>query len=55
LRGSIALAFAAVALCGCSTSYSRNQPPLVDMRGVDASRYNNDLGECTQKKIDAPF
>jgi hypothetical protein len=25
------------------------------MLGVDANKYNNDLGQCTQEKRDTPF
>jgi hypothetical protein len=48
------LGVAAVALSGCAGN-SRYIAPIVDMRGVDPIKYNNDLGECTQQKRDTPF
>jgi hypothetical protein len=48
------LGAAALALSGCAGS-SRYAAPIVDMRGVDPIKYNNDLGQCTQQKRDTVF
>lgn len=37
-------------LAGCAGStHSTLEPPTVDMRGVDAQRYADDLADCTAK------
>ncbi|MEH2542808.1 hypothetical protein [Bradyrhizobium sp. AZCC 1699] len=38
-------------LGGCAVQ-SAYEPPVVDMAGVDQNRYNQDLSECTRKKMD---
>jgi hypothetical protein len=45
----------ALALAGCTTGRAVNAPPIVDMRGVDQTKYNADVSECTQEKINTKF
>jgi outer membrane lipoprotein SlyB len=42
IRRGIAAALAAAALAGCAQTYE----PIVDMKGVDQARYQQDLAEC---------
>lgn len=48
------LTLCAVVLSGCAIE-SAYRAPEVDMRGVDAQKYAEDLADCTQKKRDAGF
>lgn len=41
--------FLGMLLSGCSASMSTREPPIVDMRGVDAQKYANDLHDCTEQ------
>jgi hypothetical protein len=41
------LVFLAVGLGGCASTSTR-EPPIVDMRGVDAQKYASDLHDCTE-------
>jgi hypothetical protein len=38
----------AMLLSGCAAQSTR-EPPIVDMRGVDAQRYADDLHDCTEQ------
>jgi len=42
MRPALVVAAVAIALAGCAKSYE----PIVDMKGVDAARYQQDLAEC---------
>lgn len=42
MRPALVTAAMALALAGCAKSYE----PIVDMKGVDQARYQQDLGEC---------
>jgi hypothetical protein len=42
------LGVAAIPLAGCAVQSTR-EPPIVDMRGVDAQKYVNDLYDCTEQ------
>jgi hypothetical protein len=44
----IMLGIATIALTGCAATSTR-EPPIVDMRGVDAQKYANDLHDCTEQ------
>ena len=41
----------ALILAGCASAEFRSpyEPPVVDMRGVDQTKYAKDLGECTDE------
>jgi hypothetical protein len=41
-RSALAVPLAVLALAGCARSYE----PIVDMKGVDQARYQQDLAEC---------
>lgn len=43
----------ALLLTGCAARTAYVEPPVVDMAGVDQSRYNVDLSACTNEKIAA--
>lgn len=45
----------AIALVGCTTGRAVNQGPVVDMRGVDQAKYNNDRSDCTHEKMETKF
>jgi hypothetical protein len=49
----LTLGFATLALTGCAGG-SRYASPIVDMRGVDPTKYANDVGECTELKRQLP-
>ena len=43
-----------VPLTGCASFQSAYEPPIVDMRGVDAQKYAYDLGQCTDAARNGP-
>jgi hypothetical protein len=47
------LGVASITVAGCGGN-SRYASPIVDMRGVDPVKYNNDVGECTEYKRQLP-
>jgi hypothetical protein len=50
----LSVSMSGVLLAGCA-GYSPYEGPLVDMAGVDQTKYNNDLSECRHKKQNASF
>jgi hypothetical protein len=48
------IVISAVMLCGCAVN-TVNTPPAVDMRGVDGTKYANDLAECQEKARNGGF
>jgi hypothetical protein len=48
------LPLSALLLCSCAVN-TVNTPPTVDMRGVDGSKYANDLAECQEKARNGGF
>lgn len=49
------LVLAAPLLSGCAGGYTRLEGPVVDMRGIDANKHNQDLVKCQDKKREASF
>ncbi len=53
MRNLVLVFCVALAGCGGGNATTHFSPPVVDMTGVDANRYNSDLGECTRRKQEA--
>jgi hypothetical protein len=49
----IVLGVVGITAAGCA-GQSRYASPIVDMRGVDPTKYANDVGECTEIKRQLP-
>ncbi len=46
------LILCALAFVGCAGPQSALEPPVIDQRGVDPTKYAQDLGYCTDQKRD---
>ena len=45
------LVFLAISLGGCAARTPLLEAPTIDMAGVDQAKYNNDLSQCQQLKV----